>query len=339
MIPPGDSESASFNDDTSPHSRFTSNSKVSIEGQVIPGTQLDWYYRILQSCQSIVGEVKSTDAWNIFKTLDPPIRTSIWGDLSKVRVHVVDPRPYRENIDNFLRSAWNDVDAPKLLREQAFKGDSTAKNLLSRVNNVTADSIWKDSYGAKLQWITSNLRDDLRMVTRDEAQQLDSFVGIDQLKSKSPVRDAVSLSAKSAAVFHEPLDYYWEFGGYDPYSPKEMLRIKMESRLLKPHTFDKESDHRPVSLLEEVRSKILGNLETYEELRRKTPKSYLQTDSKSSFFLQAADIAAGFASKIWEESGFVAVVSSFEHVTYNGRRFSVRDAEDEIRRSHWRDVS
>ena len=48
--------------------------------------------------------------------------------------------------------------------------------------------------------------------------------------------------------------------------------------------------------------------------------------------MQAADVAAGIASKLLETENLVAVVKSFEYVTYNGRRLSVSDAEEETRR-------
>ncbi|MGA2300547.1 MAG: hypothetical protein ABSG77_07625 [Candidatus Acidiferrum sp.] len=173
------------------------------------------------------------------------------------------------------------------------------------------------------------------MVTAREASELDSFVGVEQLGSKSTVRKAVSLSAKSASTFHEALDCFLELNETFEVFPSPLVRLRMESRVLQPHTFDKETDPRPIELLERTRSAILGNLRRYEGSER-MPKKYLEAPSEGSYFLQAADIAAGFASRTWEESGFVAVVSNFEYVTYNGKRLSVSDAEEEVRRPYWR---
>jgi hypothetical protein len=61
-------------------------------------------------------------------------------------------------------------------------------------------------------------------------------------------------------------------------------------------------------------------------------KPYSQLSSKDSYLLQAAEIAAGIASKIVETQNLVAAVSSFEYVSYNGRRVSVSEAEEELRR-------
>ena len=59
VILPGDPDAASFNDDRSPDTRQTLGQKIPVNVQVVPGNSLDWYYRILQSCTSITGELKS----------------------------------------------------------------------------------------------------------------------------------------------------------------------------------------------------------------------------------------------------------------------------------------
>jgi hypothetical protein len=51
--------------------------------------------------------------------------------------------------------------------------------------------------------------------------------------------------------------------------------------------------------------------------------------------VQATDIAAGIASKVLETQNLAAVVSHFEYVTFNGRRFSVAEAEEELRLARW----
>jgi len=85
-----------------------------------------------------------------------------------------------------------------------------------------------------------------------------------------------------------------------------------------------------LELLESARENILKNLSEPYEFQLEA-KPYSQTDCKDSFQVQAADIAAGIASKILETLNLVAVVSSFEYVTYNGRRLSVNEAEEELR--------
>jgi hypothetical protein len=57
-----------------------------------------------------------------------------------------------------------------------------------------------------------------------------------------------------------------------------------------------------------------------------------KTRTANSFFVQAAAIACGFASKVMEQSGLTAVVGRLEYVTYNGSRLSRTDAEEQERR-------
>ena len=45
-----------------------------------------------------------------------------------------------------------------------------------------------------------------------------------------------------------------------------------------------------------------------------------ELDSKESFFLQAADFAAGIAREIWSRNTLAHLVGAFDSVTYNGKR-------------------
>jgi hypothetical protein len=58
----------------------------------------------------------------------------------------------------------------------------------------------------------------------------------------------------------------------------------------------------------------------------------IPVESKESFYIQAADIAAGIASHIYASEGLIGVVERFEYVTYNGVRLSRSDAEQEVKK-------
>ena len=58
----------------------------------------------------------------------------------------------------------------------------------------------------------------------------------------------------------------------------------------------------------------------------------IPVESKESFYIQAADIAAGIASHIYASEGLIGVVERFEYVTYNGVRLSRSDAEQEMKK-------
>ena len=94
ILLPGDPDARSFNDDSSPDTRVTSNLKVSVDAQVIPGSSLAWYYDLLLTCGQSTGELKSSVVWEKFRDRPTEEQERIWKGLSKVRIHIVDPRPY-----------------------------------------------------------------------------------------------------------------------------------------------------------------------------------------------------------------------------------------------------
>jgi hypothetical protein len=59
---------------------------------------------------------------------------------------------------------------------------------------------------------------------------------------------------------------------------------------------------------------------------------YIEVESSESYYVQAADFAAGIASDLFSRERLTGVVLRFEYVTYNGRRISLADAEEEIKR-------
>jgi hypothetical protein len=108
----------------------------------------------------------------------------------------------------------------------------------------------------------------------------------------------------------------------------------MITPLLDTHAFDK-GDEQQMRVLEKVRAKLIDSLTSHDPLSRvyrsQTEKMYCEVDSRESFFGQAADIAAGIASTLFERGGIAAVVAKFEHVTHNGRRVGPTEVDDIMR--------
>ncbi|SRR6266566_258413 len=343
IIRPGDSDAVSFNDDSSPDTRLTSGQKLAVNAQVVPGGSLDWYFRILQLCESVSGELKSAEVWPRFHALRFDDQQRIWAGLSKVRIHVVDPRPYRDRLDEILTRRFKCKDPVKVLAEQLELKNPHAMDLFRKLQIFTAHQILYDSTGARVYSLSRFLDDDQMFFsshpisqTPDEVLQLSEF-GRDV---KPIVRMVSAWAAKSAAAFHEALDCFLESDEAVPYFPNDTMRRRMAARVLNSHAFDK-GDERQVELLEGARSNILQNLSPFKNaairpMSASDRKPYVQVDSRDSYFVQAADIAAGIASKILETDNLEAVVSRFEYVTYNGRRMSVADAEEELRLMRWR---
>ena len=58
---------------------------------------------------------------------------------------------------------------------------------------------------------------------------------------------------------------------------------------------------------------------------------FVELESKESYYVQAADFAAGIASDIYASHKLIGVVERFEYVTFNGERVSRADAEEEMK--------
>jgi hypothetical protein len=156
-------------------------------------------------------------------------------------------------------------------------------------------------------------------------------------KPKSLIRDTTSWSAKSSAAFHSALDAaafpIADSCGSYRYVDGDVLRGRMASELLPVHAFD-AGNQKHLDLLEEKRSEVLHELAAHDRvygLITRRP-GIVSVESKESFYVQAADIAAGIASHIYATDGLVGVVDRFEYVTYNGVRVSRSGAEEEMRR-------
>jgi hypothetical protein len=153
-------------------------------------------------------------------------------------------------------------------------------------------------------------------------------------KVRPLVTKATILSAKSAAAFHEALSCLTEVDPEEAVYNQDLIRQRMMSRVLDTHAFDK-GDSGYVPLIEDMRRRVLGNLKPPSLEPDKQVEMpigpYSELESEKSFFVQAADIACGFASRLMEQSGLTAVVGSFEYVTYNGSRLSRTRAEEEER--------
>jgi hypothetical protein len=340
ILLPGDAEARSFNDDSSPDTRVTSNLKVSVDAQVIPGSSLAWYYDLLLASGPSSGELKSSVVWEKFRDRPTKEQERIWKGLSKVRIHIVDPRPYKESADDILRAVMKRHDAPEVLAQWRKEGKPEASFLNQSLTRFAAQRIVDDSSAGRAHRL-AHYAADLVIGSVDVESVID--VGSFGSDTKPLLRQATQWAAKSAATFHEAVEIFMcvdeEFEFYR-YPPDEFLRRKMKARILDKHAFDK-GDAKQIERLENARDKVLDVLQTFEANPfgpRPMPsavRKHVEVDSSGSFLVQAADIAAGFASKLLEIGGLVRVATTFEYVTHNGVRLTQADAEREHKK-RWR---
>jgi|GEM_PF-2879091 len=346
IIFPGDERAISFSDEGSPDSRVTGE-KICINGQVNRDLSLDWYYKIIQLFPDVQGELKSKEVAEGFKRFPAGIRNAVWVGLARVKIHIVDPRSHRHRINNILRRAWKNADAPNLLKRWEKQGLPNARFLSLQLRKMVADSILQDSTAMRVQFLGRAFLDPFGMLKPDDESKL-FFVRSEKpskplistedfKKPKSLIRDAASWAAKSSSAFHSALDAAQFPAENDAMTYRldvgDLLRRKMAQELLPVHAFD-DGNRKQLDLLDEARSSVFQELAAHDHvygLMIGRP-GIVPVESKESFYTQAADIAAGIASHIYASEGLIGVVERFEYVSYNGVRVSRSDAEQEMKK-------
>jgi hypothetical protein len=278
--------------------------------------------------------VKADTAWIQFCNLRSDEKALIWAGLSKVHIHIVDPKPHIERANDILRNSWRRPDAPELLARMRAAGVQGAERLHRQLVKYTASSILRDSTAVRLSSLARVIADPF--VIEFRAYESPDPIDIDDFgpETRSLIRSATGWAAKSAATFDSALQCIEEMDDQIEsyrFSPDGLIRRRMESRILKTHAFD-EGNQRHMDLLETARSSILKTLAAPDFFYRyEAPSRYRQIKSHESSFIQAADVAAGFATRLMETDGLIGIVSKFEYVTYNGVRSSRSDAEERMR--------
>ena len=132
--------------------------------------------------------------------------------------------------------------------------------------------------------------------------------------------------SKTASVFFPALDeldeavnrLQWPATAWDFWGVSRALTL--------PHAFD-NGNRKAVTWIDGQRSNVLLKTDPYSQFRLSSTLRPLEVaESTESFFIQAADIAAGILTAIWDQQTLVHVVRAFEYVTYNGRRIGESDA-------------
>ena len=257
--------------------------------------------------------------------------------MSRVRIHIVDPRPHYQYTDNLLRDLWKRDDAPAVLASMSARKEGNAIWLRNQIERVVADCVLHESAAAHAERLAALLADPLidcdllpSPPTRNTTQQSLSYIHIPPGK----VGEIAKWSAKSSAVFYSALEVTDDFADAQGSNVEMYLRRKMASALVPSHAFDKGNTQH-ITSLDDTRHSVYNTVVGHDRrllLSSARPKNLVEVESASSYYVQAADFAAGMASDLFMSKGLVGVVAMFECVTYNGTRVSLSDAEEEIRK-------
>ncbi|HKA17392.1 MAG TPA: DUF3800 domain-containing protein [Blastocatellia bacterium] len=156
--------------------------------------------------------------------------------------------------------------------------------------------------------------------------------------SASVVRNVVVFTSKSGATFSDAMDVFFE---PETYINPETMNLKVNKAIGASHAFDKGNE-RALNWIQDEREGIAEQVaaryrERYgygygAQTKRLSPLHSI--DSKASFLVQAADIAAGLARHLYEVGSILEVTIHFDYGTFNGRRFIGDDAYELVR--EWR---
>jgi hypothetical protein len=354
VITAGKEEAISFTDEGSPDTHLTGNDKVCVDAQVDRSLSLDWYYKIIRWFPDAPGELKSSVVVARLKNFPSEVRSAIWTGLRRVKIHIVDPRCHRRRFENMLRETWRSKDAPQTLDRMAREGLPHARFISEQLRDMVADSILHDSTAMRVQSLGRALADpflgsvrasDLPPCMVEPEVPSKPLVAVSDFKKrKGLIRDVTSWSAKSSAAFHSALDAGSEaFDGEDAtayYANFEnVVQRRMAQELLSVHAFD-EGNQRHLDLLDDARQSVIKELAArdYHHGLIIPQPGFVATESRESYYVQAADIAAGMASDLYAHEGLIGIVDRWEYVTYNGARVSRTDAEEEMRKLRSFDV-
>lgn len=336
LIWAGHGDAVSFSDDTSLDSRHTG-AKVYVNAQVIREKSLDWFYRLLALFVDVRGELKSNRVVGKFHELPESVRRAIWSSgLAAVHIHIVDPRPYQRKADEILREAWRRSDAPVLLRRRLQERDAGVNFVAESLSRYIAGSILGDSTAERAHAIITSMETPWYLSwERPVEQQVGNGLGIlDAFGNKALVRKATRWAAKSSAAFHRIVDClyddeYWPIG----VDPDFYFRHRVFRELQVTHAFDPD-DQQQLAILRDVRERLLRQVAARGGRFRLLEQGGFSTvESSDSFYIQAADFAAAIARNLYSSEGLIAVASRFEYVSFNGKRVSNSDAEEEMRKA------
>jgi len=328
----------SFTDETSPKLP-KSHRKVSINGQVIrDADSLKWFRDLVKLYPNDSPENKSVRILQDFRSYPQEFRQRIWHGMKKVRVHVVDSLPYQLDYKKILDNIFKADELRKMLDRDARNGDGFAKYLKRQMDETVGEWIIQDSTSHRLHDMMENpygpgsIPFFLRPVEpRPRYRPVDLTVF--RKRKSSITGQTVKAVSKAASVFTTVMDQLSPMAHLD----QSWRRYEVHNALRDWHAFD-EGDDRSLRWIENERKEIgrarfAGVPEyiddfSYETYSEAAYGKLYSVASHESEYVQAADIAAGFAREAYEKYGIVEVAEKFEYVTINGERITQNNAQD-----------
>ena len=333
----------SFTDESSPKLP-KSHRRVSIHGQVMrESDDLKWFRELVKLYPNDSPENKSVRILKDFRSYPYEFRKMIRAGMKKVRIHIVDSLSYQEPYKEALQSVYNRDQVRWLLNRDAQKGNEFAQYIQRQLDEFVARDILRDSTSQRLRDMVETeggvggffpLLRPINPQPPYRPVDLQPF----RRKSGSITSQAVKAVSKAASVFTPVMDQLTPMAYLDSWH----RRFEVHNALSDYHGFD-EGDEKALTWVRDERDEISRrtfqgipeyiddtSFETFSEFTREKLYSLRSHESE---YVQAADIAAGFARTDYEKYGIVAVAERFEYVTINGDRITQDNAQKKF--DHW----
>lgn len=341
-------DTKSFTDETSPRQLTKSDRKVSITGQVIREEGTKWFRDLVKLCPVESVEVKSVRILDFFHTCPRDFQDRVWLGIKRVRINIVDSLPYQLNFKKIFDQVWKGSRIWKLIESDAQRHHELAKLVKKHFDERVTERIVRDSTPYRLRelmrpkyapYSLSYYLPENRRKYELESVRLDPF----RKKRASMTGTAVKYVAKAASVFNPAIDAVSPMTVYfgDTYHQYRVQQLLHDS-----HAFD-EGDDSSVKWIRDQRQQVSSDdwapfpeddgwiTDGYVDDCGEYGELYC-VPSHENEYVQAADIAAGFARQNYERYGIAAVADKFEHVTINGERITHDNAEERF--EYWRQL-
>lgn len=339
----------SYSDESSPRTYLTGDRKVEVRGEVLRDDPLEWY-AALRAQRPDVSEWKGKILLEELPSLPAGLRRRVKQGLRRVRIHIQDPRPYIFEHDRIWRRVAGEPFNWAEMEGRRHHGDEQARRILDFAENTVSRLLLHESALGRLSYLVESTGAAGVVVfpAGDSQEEEDLFrhameTDLRKLTSDgaSLVRRVTEYTAKMAPVFISAREIalkrafqdlrqirYTTFGSQIPGHLREALHLR--------HGYDK-GDRALVDMVDERRKDLVERLQRRppfgEGTDRLVPLREDTTDSIVSPHVQAADMAARYASVLYEkpdDGGLDRIVHEFEYVSFNGRRVSAKDAKDYV---------
>lgn len=326
---------ASFSDETKTEGRLSMGFRASIVAQVLPDARLDWYYALLPYVRFEQGEIKSDVVVERFRDLPSEFQRRIRAEISTIRIHIFDPRPFALEVGDIFRRITGSRFPHRFLWGLGESGDqrmrAAARRLLSLEKAYVLDRVASSFPAEKLSALLEAdlfspsdefdppFMDGPRRPHRPGSRLIESVSSGERSIKAHEVDQALETGTKSMIVLggaQQLIREMAETGSALPMPWQAKARIDRERS--KVHVFD-EGNVATREAVEMERKKVRDAVLGFSRDRPTGIQGgVVEMSSAASIFIQVADIAAGFARYEYDRGGLVDVVRRFQHVTFNG---------------------